>query len=125
MTERRRTDQDQSGHGYRPRPFKTEQSPEKRGPANLDPWRRNTSCITLCYMSTITFRADEDVDRALADLTSGDRDRSQVIREAILAAWRARRDEQVRAEAEAIANDPDDVAEARAVLSDMESLRAW
>jgi hypothetical protein len=76
-------------------------------------------------MSTITFRADEDVDRALADLTSGDRDRSQVIREAILAAWRARREEQLRAEAEAVANDPDDIAEARAVLADMESLRAW
>jgi len=76
-------------------------------------------------MSTITFRADEDVDRALTDLTSGDRDRSQVIREAILAAWRARRDEQLRAEAEAVANDPDDVTEARAVLADMESLRAW
>lgn len=76
-------------------------------------------------MSTITFRADDEVDRALADLTSGDRDRSQVIREAILAAWRARRDERVRAEAEAVAADPDDRAEARAVLAEMESLRAW
>jgi predicted transcriptional regulator len=76
-------------------------------------------------MSTITFRADDDVDRALAELTSGDRDRSQVIREAILAAWRARRAEQLRAEAEAVASDPDDVAEAHAVLADMESLRAW
>ncbi len=76
-------------------------------------------------MSTITFRADDDVDRALAELTSGDRDRSQVIREAILAAWRARRAEQLLAEAAAVANDPDDVAEAHAVLADMESLRAW
>lgn len=76
-------------------------------------------------MTTITFRADDDVDQALADLTSGDRDRSQVIREAILAAWRLRRAEQLRAEAEAAAADPDDVAEARAVLADMESLRAW
>jgi predicted transcriptional regulator len=76
-------------------------------------------------MSTITFRADDDVDRALADLTSADRDRSQVIREAILAAWRARRDEQLWAEAEAVAADLDDRAEARAVLADMESLRAW
>jgi hypothetical protein len=31
----------------------------------------------------------------------------------------------LRAEAEAVATDPDDVAEARAVLNDMESLRAW
>jgi len=74
-------------------------------------------------MTTITFRADDDVDEALADMTSGDRDRSQVIREAILAAWRLRRAEQLRAEAEAAAADPDDVAEARAVLADMESLR--
>jgi hypothetical protein len=39
--------------------------------------------------------------------------------------WRTRRDEQLRAEAEAVANDPDDVAEARAVLTAMEALRAW
>ena len=76
-------------------------------------------------MSTITFRADDDVNEALADLTSGDRDRSQVIREAILAAWRLRQAERLCAEAEAVAADPDDVAEARSVLADMESLRAW
>jgi predicted transcriptional regulator len=76
-------------------------------------------------MTTITFRADDDVDRALAELTSGDRDRSQVIREAILAAWRARQAERLRAEAESVAADPQDVAEARSVLADMESLRAW
>jgi predicted transcriptional regulator len=76
-------------------------------------------------MSTITFRADDEVDRALAELTSGDRDRSQVIRDAILAAWRQRHEEQLRAEAEAIATDADDRAEARSVLADMESLRAW
>ncbi len=49
----------------------------------------------------------------------------QVIREAILAAWRTRREEQLRAEAEAVAADPEDRAETRAVLADMESLRAW
>jgi predicted transcriptional regulator len=76
-------------------------------------------------MSTITFRADDDVDRALADLTEGDRDRSQVIRDAILAEWRRRQAERLRAEAEALAADPDDRAEARAVLADMESVRAW
>jgi predicted transcriptional regulator len=76
-------------------------------------------------MSTITFRADDEVDRALAELSAENRDRSQVIRDAILAAWRLRRREQLRAEAEAVASDPDDRAEARAVLADMESLRAW
>jgi hypothetical protein len=48
-----------------------------------------------------------------------------VIRDAILAAWRQRHEEQLRAEAEAIAADADDRAEARSVLADMESLRAW
>lgn len=90
-----------------------------------DRWQRKTFCITIRLMTTITFRADNEVDEALAALTSGDRDRSQVIREAILAAWRLRQAEQLRAEAEAVATDTDDVAEARAVLADMESLRAW
>jgi predicted transcriptional regulator len=76
-------------------------------------------------MSTITFRTDAEVDRALADLTAGDRDRSQVIRDAILTAWQARRAERLRAEAVALAADPDDRAEARAVLTDLEPLRAW
>jgi predicted transcriptional regulator len=76
-------------------------------------------------MSVITFRADDEVDQALADLSSGDRDRSQVIRDAILAAWHLRREQELRAEAEAVAADVDDRAEARAVLADMESLRAW
>ncbi len=76
-------------------------------------------------MSTITFRTDAEVDRALADLSAGERERSQVIRDAIIAAWHRQRDEELRLEAEAIAADPDDRAETRAVLSDMESLRAW
>lgn len=76
-------------------------------------------------MSTITFRSDAEVDAALAELTSGDRDRSAAIREAILTTWRLRQGELLRAEAEALAADPADQAEARAVLSDMEQLRAW
>lgn len=76
-------------------------------------------------MTTITFRADDEVERALADLVSAERDRSQVIREAILTTWRLRQADQLRAEAQAVAADPDDVAEARAVLADMGDLRAW
>jgi hypothetical protein len=53
------------------------------------------------------------------------RDQSQARRETILAPCKAERDKQVRAEAEAVAADPDDRAEARAVLADMESLHAW
>jgi hypothetical protein len=76
-------------------------------------------------MATITFRTDDDVDQALADLGSGGQDRSQVIREAIMSAWRERRASLLRAEAEALAADEDDRREAREVLADMESLRAW
>lgn len=76
-------------------------------------------------MSVITFRADDEVDHALAELTKGERDRSQVIRDAILAAWQRQREERLRAQAEAVAADPNDLAEMRSVLADMESLRAW
>jgi len=53
------------------------------------------------------------VDRALADLSAGERERSQVIRDAIIAAWHRQRDEELRREAETLAADPDDRAEAR------------
>ncbi|MQA26056.1 MAG: hypothetical protein GEU94_11415 [Micromonosporaceae bacterium] len=76
-------------------------------------------------MSTITVRADREVEQALAELTAGGRSQSAVIREAILAAHRARQAEQLRAEAEELASDPDDRAEMRNVLADMESMRAW
>jgi hypothetical protein len=76
-------------------------------------------------MATITFRTDEQVDQALASLEAGDGDRSQVIRDAILTAWRLREAELLRAESQKLADDPDDRAEARAVLADMETLRAW
>lgn len=76
-------------------------------------------------MATITFRTDPAVDQALSGLTNGDGDRSQAIRSAILSAWRLREDDLLRAEALALAGDPADVAESRAVLREMESLRAW
>jgi hypothetical protein len=76
-------------------------------------------------MGTITFRTDTDTDQALADLGSEGQDRSQVIRDAIMTAWRAYQAERLRAEAEALAVDEDDRREAREVLADMESLRAW
>lgn len=76
-------------------------------------------------MATITFRTDEFIDEALRELTSGDRDRSTVIREAILEAWRHRQDEALRQESLAIANDPADRAEIAAIRRDFEDLRAW
>jgi hypothetical protein len=76
-------------------------------------------------MTTITFRTDADVDRALEALTAGGRDRSQAVREAILIAWRLEESERLEAEARELADDADDRAEARAVRADMESMRAW
>lgn len=77
-------------------------------------------------MSTITFRAGPDVDRALTELASDTgQDRSAAIRQAILDAWRVHRAERLRAEAEALAADPDDRAEMRAVREEMDGLRAW
>ena len=76
-------------------------------------------------MATITFRTDVEVDAALADLMQGDRDRSTAIREAILLAHRVKEAELLRAEAANLAQDIDDLAESRAVLAAMESLRAW
>jgi len=76
-------------------------------------------------MATITFRTDPEVDAALSVLVEGGRDRSRAIREAILDAARRERAARLRAEAEALAADEQDRAEARAVLEDMESVRAW
>jgi hypothetical protein len=76
-------------------------------------------------MSTITLRADHEVEQALAALTEDGRSQSAAIRDAILAAYRAQRAARLRAEAKAIAEDPDDRAEVRRVQAEMESLRAW
>jgi thioredoxin-like negative regulator of GroEL len=76
-------------------------------------------------MATITLRTDPETERALAALTADGVERSQAIRQAIVTAARLKEAERLREEAKALANDPDDVAEARAVLADMESLRAW
>lgn len=76
-------------------------------------------------MATITFRTDAEVDAALQELVGPGIDRSRAIREAIIEAARREEARRLRVEAERIASDPEDRAEARAVLNDMESLRAW
>lgn len=78
----------------------------------------------MCCMSTITFRTDDATDDALASLTADGRSASSAIRDALLSAARQQRADRLRAEAEALAADPADVAEARAVLADMAALRA-
>jgi len=75
-------------------------------------------------MSTITFRPDPETERALKELTADGRSVSAAIRGAILAAARVARYVRLRTGALALATDPDDVAEARAVLADMARLRA-
>jgi len=80
---------------------------------------------TMRTMGTLTIRTDSEVERALAELTSGGRSRSEAARAAILDAERARRRERMRAEAEELRNDPDDVAASRALAAEMDALRAW
>jgi predicted transcriptional regulator len=76
-------------------------------------------------MSTITFRTSPDVERALDELAAEhNEDRSAAIRRAVLDSWRAHRAERLRAQAQALANDPDDLAEIRAVREALDDIRA-
>ncbi len=75
-------------------------------------------------MSTLTIRTDKDVERALASLTEGGQSRSDVVRSAILDAERAHRRARLRAEAEALRDDPEDVAASRALTAEMDAVRA-
>jgi hypothetical protein len=74
---------------------------------------------------TITFRPDEDAERALAVLTADGTTVSTAVRSALIAAARSQARVRLRAEAEAVAGDTADRAEAAQVLRDMETLRAW
>ncbi len=75
--------------------------------------------------STITFRPDEDAQRALAVLTADGTSVSAAVRTALINAARTRAEQGVREEALAVAADEGDRAEAARVLQDMETLRAW
>ncbi len=74
---------------------------------------------------TITFRPDEDTTRALAVLTRDGTPVSAAVRAALIDAARQKAVATIRAEAEEIAADESDRAEAMQVLRDMEALRAW
>ncbi|MGH8774608.1 MAG: hypothetical protein ACRDWI_05335 [Jiangellaceae bacterium] len=75
-------------------------------------------------MSTITFRTDPEIDKALAELGGENANKSDVIREAILTARRQRRRELLLEESRKAASDPVDLAAMREVMEDMEALRA-
>ena len=83
------------------------------------------SCYGIRMAETITFRPDEDALRALALLTRDGTPVSTVVRGALIDAARHRAEQQIRKEAEALAADEVDRAEAAQVLRDMETLRAW
>lgn len=76
-------------------------------------------------MATLTIRTDSELERALAALTSDGRSRSDAARAAILAAEREQRRVAMRAEAEALRNDPEDVAASRLLAAEMDAARAW
>ena len=79
-----------------------------------------------CAMAdTITFRPDEDASRAIEALTRDGTPVSTAVRAALIDAARRKTAAVIRAEAEEIAADEDDRAEAAQVLRDMETLRAW
>ena len=82
-------------------------------------------CYAGSVADTITFRPDEDAARALAALTSDGTPVSTAVRAALIDAARERARSVLRAEAESLAADEQDRAEAAQVLRDMESLRAW
>lgn len=69
-------------------------------------------------------RLDDSAQRALAELTSGGRDKSEAIRTALEEASGRRRKETLAAEVAALAADDADRAELAEVAALMESLRA-
>lgn len=75
--------------------------------------------------ATITFRPDDETRLALEELTSDGTPVSTAVRDALMEAAVRHAKARLRAEAEALAADPDDRAEAAQVLRDMETLRAW
>lgn len=76
-------------------------------------------------MGTLTIRTDSEVERALEALTSGGMSRSEAARTAILETERAHRRARLRAEAESLRNDPDDVAASRKLAAEIDAIRAW
>jgi hypothetical protein len=80
---------------------------------------------TVAMADTITFRPDEDTSKALEVLTKDGTAVSAAVRSALIDAARRKVSAAIRAEAERLAEDESDRAEAIQVLRDMETLRAW
>ncbi|MFC4586847.1 hypothetical protein [Sphaerisporangium corydalis] len=67
----------------------------------------------------LTVQIDAKTEKALAELTADGRSATDVVREALLIANRLRRTEVARLEAQELANDPEDLAELRAIRYDL------
>jgi hypothetical protein len=80
---------------------------------------------TVAMAETITFRPDDDTTKALEVLTKDGTAVSVAVRSALIDAARRKAGAAIRAEAELLAEDESDRAEAMQVLRDMETLRAW
>jgi hypothetical protein len=80
---------------------------------------------TCSMADTITFRPDVDASRALEALTRDGTPVSTAVRAALIEAARRKAAATIRAEADALAADAADRAEAAQVLRDMDTLRAW
>lgn len=87
--------------------------------------RSRARCTTVCLMNTLTIRTDPEVERALESLTREGQSRSEAVRVAILEAERAHRRARLRAEAEELRNDRDDVAASRELAAELDTIRAW
>lgn len=73
----------------------------------------------------ISFRPDAETRKALAELGTVYGTPTETMKTAILHLAEEIRRQQLREESRAAANDPADLAETRAVMAEMEALRAW
>lgn len=93
---------------------------------------RGEAVVALSYVlsyaravAVVNFRTDARSEAALAELMSDGSSASEAIRRALVDAVRLRRRERMRAESEALLDDPADREESRRVLAAMDELRAW
>jgi hypothetical protein len=94
-------------------------------PTHADPQVSYKMSYTRVMADTITFRPDDDTSKALEVLTKDGTPVSAAVRTALIDAARRKASAAIRAEAERLAEDESDRAEAMQVLRDMETLRAW
>lgn len=93
---------------------------------------RREAVVALSYVlsyaravAVVNFRTDARSEAALAELMSDGSSASEAIRQALVDAVRLRRRERMRAESEALLDDPADREESKRVLAAMDELRAW